>query len=58
MGATRGPERFTNSTDVNNFTVTIPYTYPDGRVVEVTWDVVNGNYQNVRRRVVTPGSTP
>ena len=58
VGATRGPERFTNATDANNFTVTIPYTYPDGRVVEVTWDVVNGNYQNVRRRVVTPARTP
>jgi hypothetical protein len=58
VGATRGPERFTNRTSVNNFTVTIPYTYADGHVVEVTWDVVNGNYQNVRRRVVTPARTP
>ncbi|KQR12284.1 DUF4157 domain-containing protein [Cellulomonas sp. Leaf334] len=54
VGGTRGAERFTNRVDVNNFTVTIPYTYPDGHVVEVTWDVVNGNYQNVRRSVVTP----
>lgn len=58
VGATRGPERYTNATNVNNFTVTIPYTYPDGHVVEVTWDVVNGNYQNVRRRVVTPARRP
>jgi len=58
VGATRGPERYTNATGANNFTVTIPYTYPDGHVVEVTWDVVNGNYQNARRRVVTPARTP
>jgi Domain of unknown function (DUF4157) len=57
VGATRGPERFTNMTNAHNFTVTIPYTYSDGHVVEVTWDVVNGNYQNVRRRVVTPART-
>ncbi|MGV8966275.1 MAG: DUF4157 domain-containing protein [Cellulomonas sp.] len=54
VGGTRGAERFTNVTDTNNFTVTIPYTYPDGHVVDVTWDVVNGNYQNVQRKVVTP----
>lgn len=58
VGATRGAERFSNQVDTNNFTVTIPYTYPDGRVVEVTWDVVNGNYGNVRRRVVRRGGTP
>jgi hypothetical protein len=58
VGATRGPERYTNMTNANTFTVTIPYTYADGHVVEVTWDVVNGNYQNVRRRVVTPARTP
>lgn len=54
VGGTRGAESYSNRKDVNNFTVTIPYTYPDGHVVEVTWDVVNGNYQNVRRKVVTP----
>ena len=54
MGGTRGAETYTNRKDTHNFTVTIPYTYPDGHVVEVTWDVVDGNYQNVRRKVVTP----
>jgi len=58
VGATRGPERYTSVTDDTNFTVTIPYTYPDGHVVEVTWDVVNGNYQNVKRKVVTPPRAP
>jgi hypothetical protein len=58
VGATRGPERYTNMINVNNFTVTIPYTYSDGHVVEVTWDVVNGNYRNVRRRLVTPARSP
>lgn len=54
VGGTRGAQTITNYTDGANFTITIPYTYPDGHVVEVTWDVVSGNYQNVRRKVVTP----
>lgn len=29
----------------------VPYTYPNGRIVDVTWDLVNGNVTNVRRRV-------
>ena len=55
IGATRGPERF-RQVNATTLEVTIPYTYPNGRVVEVTWDIVNGNYVNVRRRVVTAGT--
>jgi hypothetical protein len=29
---------------------TIPYTYPDGRIVEVIFTVTNGNVTNVTRR--------
>jgi Domain of unknown function (DUF4157) len=57
IGATRGAERF-RQVDATTLEVTIPYTYPDGRVVEVTWDIVNGNYQNVRRRVIPPPAKP
>jgi hypothetical protein len=50
-GATRGNESFqqVNSTTLQ---VTIPYTYPDGHVVEETMDIVNGNFTNVRRKVI------
>jgi hypothetical protein len=57
VGATRGAERY-RQVDANTLEVTIPYTYPDGKVVEVTWDIVKGNYQNVRRKVVTPSARP
>jgi hypothetical protein len=57
VGATRGAERF-RQVNPTTLEVTIPYTYPDGRVVEVTWDIVNGNYQNVRRRVLPPPARP
>jgi hypothetical protein len=54
VGATRGAESY-RQVSPTTLEVTIPYTYPNGRVVEVTWDIVDGNYQNVRRRVVNPG---
>jgi hypothetical protein len=34
------------------------YTYPDGTVVEVIWDIIDNNISNVRRRVMAPGSGP
>jgi hypothetical protein len=56
LGATRGAERF-RQVNPTTLEVTIPYTYPDGHIVEVTWDIVNGNYGNVRRRVLpAPGA--
>jgi hypothetical protein len=50
VGGTRGTM---TSRQVNATTLefSVPYTYPDGRVVVVTWDVVNGNVMNVRRTV-------
>jgi hypothetical protein len=56
-GATRGAERY-RQVNATTLEVTIPYTYPDGRVVEVTWDIVNGNFQNVRRRVLPSPARP
>ncbi len=56
IGATRGAERF-RQVDPTTLEVTIPYTYPDGHIVEVTWDIVNGNYGNVRRKVI-PAPAP
>jgi hypothetical protein len=53
IGATRGAERF-RQVNPTTLEVTIPYTYPDGHIVEVTWDIVNGNYGNVRRKVIPP----
>jgi hypothetical protein len=51
IGATRGAERY-RQVNATTLEVTIPYTYPDGHIVEVTWDIVNGNYGNVRRKVL------
>jgi hypothetical protein len=51
-GATRGTStsRQISSTTVE---VTVPYTYPGGRVVDVVMTVTNGNVTNVVRRVRT-----
>jgi hypothetical protein len=55
LGATRGTERY-RQVNPTTLEVTIPYTYPDGHIVEVTWDIVNGNYGNVRRKLIpAPG---
>ncbi len=50
VGGVRGTmtQRQVNSTTIE---FSVPYTYPDGRVVDVTWDVVNGNVTNVRRKL-------
>jgi uncharacterized phage protein gp47/JayE len=54
IGAPRGAST-TRSVNATTDEVTKTYTYPGGRVVEVTWDVTAGNISNVRRRVVSPG---
>ena len=55
IGAPRGAS---TSRQLNATTkeVTTTYTYPNGRVVEVIWDVTANNISNVRRRVVSPGT--
>jgi hypothetical protein len=54
IGAPRGAST-TRTVDATTDEVTTRYTYPDGRVVEVIWDVTANNIFNVRRRVVSPG---
>jgi hypothetical protein len=54
IGAPRGTST-TRTLNATTREVTKTYTYPDGRVVEVIWDVTAGNIFNVRRRVVSPG---
>lgn len=54
IGAPRGASS-TRAVNATTNEVTTTYTYPDGRVVEVKWDVSANNISNVRRRVVTPG---
>jgi len=56
IGATRGAERF-RQVNPTTLEVTIPYTYPDVHIVEVTWDIVNGNYGNVRRKLIPAPTT-
>ncbi|WP_229803894.1 hypothetical protein [Litchfieldella qijiaojingensis] len=50
VGGTRGAATF-RQINATTLEVTIPYTYPDGTVVEVIWEIVNGNPTNIRRRV-------
>jgi hypothetical protein len=57
IGAPRGASTSRRIDDTTVETTTT-YTYPGGRVVEVIWDVVGNNIQNVRRRVVRAGGTP
>jgi hypothetical protein len=47
-GATRGTEtvRRISSTTIE---IMVPYTYPDGRIVEVTFTVTSGNVTSVTR---------
>jgi hypothetical protein len=54
IGAPRGAST-SRSVNATTDEVTTTYTYPDGRVVEVMWDVTANNISNVRRRVVRPG---
>lgn len=54
IGAARGAST-ERQVDATTRESTTTYTYPDGRIVEVTWDIVANNHQNVRRRIVRPG---
>lgn len=56
VGATRGTAR-TRQVNPTTIEVTIPYTYPDGHVVEVTLTIVNGNVTNVQRRTIPAPAT-
>jgi hypothetical protein len=50
-----GAERVSSRRSIaGGFEYTYTYTYPDGRVVELKFDLVNGNRTNVRRTVRRP----
>ena len=48
-GATRGAAT-SRTISATTTEITVPYTYPDGRIVDVTFRVTNGNVTSVTRR--------
>lgn len=48
-GATRGAST-SRTISATTIEITVPYTYPDGRIVDVTFRVTNGNVTSVSRR--------